>query len=201
MPSPPFAIVLTVTFLLILFCFLFHTNWNTVFCNASTRLSGGFGNKIHRWIILDKISDFRTATLPSGVICLFNHTLYKAFISKNFSRKLSSSHPFQLLVNQIPCILNLGGFQSICKFGIYLMGEFLLLPSHIALVFPAFKKRPDLFPNVLIILTVSSNKFLSLSNIISVLSAYCEILCSVSPIKIPLIFLFCLNHSSKNFYA
>ena len=155
MPSPPFAIVLTVTFLFILSCFLLQTNWNTVFCNASIRLSGGFGNKIHRWINLDKISDFRTATLPSGVICLFSHTLYNAFISKHFSRKLSSSHSFKLLVNQIPNIFNLGGFQTICKFGIYLMGEFLLLPSHITLVFPAFKRRPDLFPNVLIILTVS----------------------------------------------
>ena len=148
----------------------------------------------HRWIILDKTSDFRTATLPSGVIYLFNHILYSAFICKNLSQKLSSSHSFKLLVNQRPSILNLGGFQSICKFGIYLMGEFLLLwlSSHIALVFPAFKKSPDLFPNVLIILTVSSNEFLSPSNIISVSSAYCEILYSVSPIKIPLIFLFCL---------
>ena len=117
MPSPPFAIVLTVTFLLILSCFLFHRNWNTVFCNASTRLSGGFGNKLHRWIILDKINNFRTATLPNGVICLFNHTFYNDFISKNFLRKLSSSHSFKLLVNQIPSIFNLGGFQSICKFG------------------------------------------------------------------------------------
>ena len=180
-PSPPFAIDLTAIFLLILSCFLFHTNWNTVFCNPLTRLSGGFGNNIHRWIILDRINDFRTATLPSGVICLFNHTLYKARISKNFSLKLSTSHSFKSLVNYIPSILNLGGFHSICRCGINLTREFCLLPSHIALVFPAFKKRPDAFPNVLMVLTVSSNEFLSPSSVILVSSAYCEILYSVSP--------------------
>ena len=61
-----------------------------------------------------------------------------------------------------------------------------------ALVFPAFKKRPDAFPNVLMVLTVYSNEFLSPSNVISVSSAYCEILYSVSSIKIPFICLFCL---------
>ena len=147
MPSPPFAIVLTVTFLFILFySHLFHTNWNTVYCNAPTRLSGGFGNKIHRWIILDKISDFRTATLPSGVICLFNHTLYNAFISKNFSRKVSSSHSLKLLLNQIPSIFKLGGFQFICKFGIYLMGEFLLLPSNYSTSLPRVQEETWLIP-------------------------------------------------------
>ena len=49
-----------------------------------------------------------------------------------------------------------------------------------ALVFPAFKKRPDVFPNVLMVLTVSSNEFLSPFSVISVSSAYCEILYSVS---------------------
>ena len=43
-----------------------------------------------------------------------------------------------------------------------------------ALVFPAFKKRPDAFPNVLMVLSVSSNEFLSPSSVISVSSAYCE---------------------------
>ena len=61
-----------------------------------------------------------------------------------------------------------------------------------ALVFPAFKKRPDAFPNVLMVLTVSSNEFLSPSSVISVLSAYCEKIYSVSPIKIPFICLYCL---------
>ena len=106
-----------------------------------------------------RINDFRTTTLPSGVICLFNHTLYKARISENLSLKLSTSHSFKSLVNHIPSILNLGGFHFICNCGIYLNGEFRLLPSHMALVFPAFKKRPDAFPNVLMVLTVSSNEF------------------------------------------
>ena len=60
-----------------------------------------------------------------------------------------------------------------------------------ALVFPAFK-RPDAFPNVLMVLTVSSNEFLSPSSVISVSYAYCETFYSVSPIKIPFICLFCL---------
>ena len=61
-----------------------------------------------------------------------------------------------------------------------------------ALVFPAFK-RPDAFPNVLMVLTVSSNEFLSPSSVvISVPSAYCEFFYSVPPIKIPFICLFCL---------
>ena len=51
------------------------------------------------------------------------------------------------------------------KCGIYLIGEFCLLPSHMALVFPAFKKRPDLFPNISMIFIVLSNEFLSPSNI------------------------------------
>ena len=134
-PSPPFAMHLTAIFLLILSCFLVHTNWNTVFCNSLTRLSGGFGNNIHRWIILDRINDFRTATLPSGVICLFNHTLYKARISKNFSLKLSTSHSFKSLVNHIPSILNLGGFHSNFRCGMYLMLLLVFDPNHITIVF------------------------------------------------------------------
>ena len=43
-----------------------------------------------------------------------------------------------------------------------------------ALVFPASKKRPDAFPNVLMVLTVSSNEFLSPSSVISVSSAHCD---------------------------
>ena len=133
-----------------------------------------------------RINDFRTATLPSGVICLFNHTLHKARISEIVSLKLSTSHSFKSLVNHIPSVLNLGGFHSICQCGIYLTGEFRLLPSHMALVFPAFKKRLDAFPNVLMVLIVSSNEFLSPSSVSSVSSVYCEILYSISPINIPL---------------
>ena len=43
-----------------------------------------------------------------------------------------------------------------------------------SLVFPAFKKRPDVFPNMLMVLTVSSNEFLLPSSVISVSSAYCD---------------------------
>ena len=93
------------------------------------------------------------------------------------------------LVNQIPSILNLDEFHSMFKRGTYLIGDFHLLPSHMALVFPAFKKRPNFFPNISMIFIVLSNEFLSPSNIISISSAYCEILCSVSPMEIPLIFL------------
>ena len=154
-----------------------------------------------------RINDFRTATLPSGVICLFNHTLYKARISeekkkrKKKSLKLSTSHSFKSLVSHIPSILNLGGFHSIYKCGIYLTREFCLLPSHMALVFPAFKRRPDAFPNVLMVLIVSSNEFLSPSSVISVSSAYCEILYSVSSIKNTFYILILSDHNGKYLYT
>ena len=61
-----------------------------------------------------------------------------------------------------------------------------------ALVYPAFRKKPDAFPNVLMVLAVSSNEFLSPSSVVSVSSAYCNFFYSVSPIKIPFICLFCL---------
>ena len=54
-----------------------------------------------------------------------------------------------------------------------------------ALVFPAFKERPGVFPKVLMDLIVSSNELLSASSVISGSSAYCEILYSVSPMKTP----------------
>ena len=40
-----------------------------------------------------------------------------------------------------------------CKCGMYLIGEFRLLPSPMAMVFPAFKKGPDLFLKVSKVLT------------------------------------------------
>ena len=86
---------------------------------------------------------------------------------------------------------DLGGFYSICKCGIHLAGEFCLLPSHIVLVFQTFEKRPDDFPNRLMVLTVSSNEFLSPASVISLPSAYYDFFNSVSPIKILFIFLFC----------
>ena len=50
------AIFLITVFLLILPCCLFHTQSYTIFCNPSTRLSGGFGDKMHGLTILDNIS-------------------------------------------------------------------------------------------------------------------------------------------------
>ena len=67
-----------------------------------------------------------------------------------------------------------------------------------ALVFPAFKKRPDAFPNVLMVLTVSSNEFLSPSNVISVSSAYCEILFSY---KDTFYMLILSDHNGKYLYT
>ena len=91
--------------------------------------------------------------------------------------------PHNFAVHQLPSTLNLGGYHSTCKCGIYLIGEFRLLLSRMALVFTAFKSIPDLFPNVSIILTIISNEILSHSNIFSVSSAYCGILFSVSPVE------------------
>ena len=70
-----------------------------------------------------------------------------------------------------------------------------------ALVFTAFKKRPDAFPNVLMVLTVSSNEFLSPFRVISVSSAYCEILYSVSPIKNTFYMLILSDHNGKFLYT
>ena len=64
-----------------------------------------------------------------------------------------------------------------------------------ALVFPAFKKRPGAFPNVLMVLTVSSNEFLSPTSVISVSSTYCEEKekKSPSPIKINTFYILILS--------
>ena len=70
-----------------------------------------------------------------------------------------------------------------------------------ALVFPAFKRRPDAFPNVLMVLIVSSNEFLSPSSVISVSSAYCEILYSVSSIKNTFYILILSDHNGKYLYT
>ena len=121
---------------------------------------------------------------PSLVLVFLTIRCIKLVFPKMYRECKSTSHSFMLFVNQIPNILNLGGFHSICKCGIYLTREFCLLLSHMALVFPVFKKRPDVFPNVLMVLTVSSDEFSSPSSIISVSSAYCEILYTVSPMKI-----------------
>ena len=59
-----------------------------------------------------------------------------------------------------------------CKCGIYLTSEFRILPSHMALVFPAFKHRPDLFQKSSMVLMVSSTE-LSPSSIISLYQNLC----------------------------
>ena len=70
-----------------------------------------------------------------------------------------------------------------------------------ALVFPAFKKRPDAFPNVLMVLTVSSNEFLSPSSVISVSSAYCEKILFSFSYKDTFYMLILSDHNGKYLYT
>ena len=74
-----------VVFLAILPCFLFQTNWKHIFWRSFTKLSWGLDSKMHKWISFDRISDFSTAALPSGVIVLSDQilNLFK-FIFNNF---------------------------------------------------------------------------------------------------------------------
>ena len=44
-----------------------------------------FGSKIQRCTSLNNINDFRTATLPAGVMSLFSHILNNNFTSDSFS--------------------------------------------------------------------------------------------------------------------
>ena len=77
--------------------------------------------------------------------------------------------------------------------------EFRVLPSHMARVFHAFKKRPVIFSKDDV--DGFNDRFklmLSPSSTISVSSAYCEILCSVSPMEIPIIFLCCRVINASN---
>ena len=61
----------------------------------------------------------------------------------------------------MPRILNIVGFHTIFKCGIYFTLEYFLLPNHIASVLSAFKNRPDTFPNLLIAFIDFSNDFFS----------------------------------------
>lgn len=137
-------------------------------------------------IILDKKGDFRKATLPSGSICLFSNTLYEALTSENFSRKISTLQSFKSIVNQIPRILIFGAFHFMCRCGIYLLGEFLL-PSHMALVFPVFKKRPDILQKCRYSELFLQMKFCHLLALCQYYLHCCKIVCSYV-----FIFLLCL---------
>ena len=53
------------------------------------------------------------ATLPIGVISLFNQICNNAFTSENVSLKCICLHPFIFWVNHAPNILKLLGFQTI----------------------------------------------------------------------------------------
>ncbi len=68
-----------VVFLAILSCFPFQTNWKHIFWTSFTKLSGGSGSKIHKWISFDGISDFSIATLPIRLIVLSDQILNSFF--------------------------------------------------------------------------------------------------------------------------
>ena len=57
----------------------------------------------------------------------------------------------------MPRILNIVGFHTIFKCGIYFTLEYFLLPNPMACVLSAFKNRPDTFPNLLIAFADFSN--------------------------------------------
>ena len=142
---------------------------------------------VYRCISFERTSDFKIATLPSGVMCLFVHIL---IVSANFSEYFIFSQFSKLFVNQIPSILNLGGFHFIPRCCIYLTTEFHLLPNQTALVFHAFICRPDFLPKLSITVTQLSNNSLSPAKRTSVSSTYCESVCSMWLTKIHFISLF-----------
>ena len=83
--KPPLFTLFTAVLRLILSCLLFQINLKPIFRRLFTKSSGGSGSRIQGRTSLVGIRDFKIATLPSGVISLFDQMLNNAFTSKNFS--------------------------------------------------------------------------------------------------------------------
>ena len=95
---------------------------------------------------MNNINDFRTTTLPIGVVDLFDQQLNKIFVSKYLSKVFNFSISSKLHVNQRPRILNFGGFQFMSRWGSHLILELILLPSQTLFVLSVFNLSPDISP-------------------------------------------------------
>ena len=93
------------------------------------------GKSSHECTSFDNIKDLRTAILPKGVISLLSHIINKLFTYWNFVSKFNRAQLSRSFVNHMPSILNLGGFHSNFRCGMYLMLLLVFDPNHITIVF------------------------------------------------------------------
>ena len=101
-PKPPLFTLFTAVLRLILSCLLFQINQKHIFCRLFTKSSGGSGSRIQRCTSLDSIRDFKIATLPSGIISLFDQVLNNAFTSKKLFIIINCFTIFQVLCKPHP---------------------------------------------------------------------------------------------------
>ena len=149
-PKPPLFTLFTAVLRLILSCLLFQINLKHIFCRLFTKSSGGSGSRIQRCTSLDSIRDFKMATLPSGLMSFLTRCWTMPSLQKIFHYfYFIFLQSFRSRVNHTPnftYILNWLGFETIFKWGIYLICERLLLPSQIACVFIYIQKQTRYFP-------------------------------------------------------
>ena len=164
---------------LILLRFLFHTKQKIIFWRSSINVSAGSGKSSHKCTGFDNIKHLRRAIQPKGVIGLLSHIINKLFTSWNFVSKFNRAQLSGSFVNHMPSILNLGGFHSNFRCGMYLVLLLVFDPNHITIVFSILIFNPGLFPKSSRIRIVSSNVLLFPFWNNSLSSANCDILCLV----------------------
>ena len=98
-------------------------------------MSGGSGKSSHQCTSFDNIKHLRIAIQPKGVIGLLSHIINKLFTSWNFVSKFNRAQLLGSFVNHMPSILNLGGFHSNFRCGMYLVLLLVFGPNHITIVF------------------------------------------------------------------
>ena len=123
-------------------------------------MSGGSGKSSYKCTIFDNIKDLRITILPKGVISLLSHIINTLFTSWKFVSKFNRAQLSRSYVNHMPSILNLGGFHSNFRCGMYFMLLLVFDPNHITIVFSILIFSPDLFPKSSRTRIVSSNVLL-----------------------------------------